>query len=113
LTDLLLLGQVSARVNNRDVINFTDLPITKGLQTNIQEFKNIDEALDMRPILEQQAKLPPLKLDYSSTLQSKIPELVGGITVSLAKAFRALNKNIKNPSSIEWENVEAIYNILL
>lgn len=113
LADLLLFGQVSARVNNRDVIDFTDLPITKGLQTNIHEFKNMDETLDMQPILEQQAKLPSLKLDYSATLQSKIPELVGGITVSLAKAFRALDKSIKNPSPIEWEKVEAIYNILL
>lgn len=113
LADLLLLGQVSARVNNRDVIDFTDLPITKGLQTNIHEFKNMDETLNMQPILEQQAKLPSLKLDYSVNLQSKIPELVGGITVSLAKAFRALDKSIKNPSPIEWEKVEAIYNILL
>jgi len=113
LADLLLLGQVSARVNNRDVIDFTDLPITKGLQTNIQEFKTMDENIDIQPILEQQAKLPPLKLGYSTTLQDKIPELVGGITVSLAKAFRALDKDMKNPSPFEWEKAEAIYNILL
>lgn len=73
----------------------------------------MDEILDMQSILEQQAKLSSLKLDYSATLQSKIPELVGGITVSLDKAFRALDKSIKNPSPVEWEKVEAIYNILL
>lgn len=73
----------------------------------------MDENIDIQSILEQQAKLPPLKLGYSATLQAKIPELVGGITVSLAKAFRALDKDMKNPSPFEWEKAEAIYNILL
>lgn len=113
LSDLLLLGQVSAQINNRDVIDFTDLPITKGLQEHIQEFKKMDELLEIQPILKQQAKLPPLRLEYSRTLESKISEIVGGITVSLAKVFHALDKDLKNPTPIEWEKVNTIYNILL
>lgn len=113
LSDLLLLGQISARINNRDVIDLTDLPITKGLQEHIHQFKKMDELLEIQPILEQQAKLPPLKLEYSKTLESRISEIVGGITVSLAKIFRVLDKDLKNPTPIEWEKVNAIYNILL
>ncbi len=43
--DLLLLGQVAARANGRDVIQLYDLPITKGLQESIHAFRKLDGAL--------------------------------------------------------------------
>jgi len=113
LRDLLILGQVSASVNGRDIIDYQDIPITAGLQQSIRDFRELDEELSLTPILEQQATLPPLKLGLSDMLEKKIPEIVGGITVSLAKVFRTMYPELKNPGSEEWERVEKIYKILL
>ena len=43
LYDLLLRAQAAAKANGRDVIEPHDLPITKGLQERIHEFRRIDE----------------------------------------------------------------------
>ncbi len=113
LYDLLLLGQASAKMNGRDVIEQADLPITAGLQKNIQEFRRLDEALNLGIILDKLAGLPQLDLDYAQSTRDRIPEIAGGITVSLAKVFRTLDEKLKNPGSEEWEKVEQIYEILL
>ncbi len=113
LHNLLVLGQVTASINGRDIIDYQDIPITAGLQQAIRDFKGYNEELSLSPILEQQAKLPPLKLGISDMLEKKIPELVGGITVSLAKVFKAIKPELKNPGTEEWQQVEEIYHILL
>ena len=41
--DLLLRAQAAAKANGCDVIEPHDLPITKGLQERIHEFRRIDE----------------------------------------------------------------------
>jgi len=113
LRDLLVLGQASASVNGRDIIDYQDIPITAGLQQSIRDFRALDEEISLAPILEQQATLPPLKLGLSDMTEKKIPEIVGGITVSLARVFRTVYPDLKNPGSEEWERVEEIYRILL
>ena len=113
LRNLLILGQVAANINGRDIIDYQDIPITGGLQQAIRDFKEFDEQLSLKPILEQQATLPPLKLGISDMVEKKIPDIVGGITVSLARVFKAVNPDLKNPGSREWEQVEEIYRILL
>ena len=113
LRDLLLLGQVSASINGRDIIEYQDIPITAGLQQAIRDFKEFDEELSLTPILAQQATLPPLKLGISDMAEKKIPELVGAITISLARVFKAINPELKNPGTRDWEQVEEVYRILL
>ncbi len=113
LHDLLVLGQVTASINDRDIIEYQDIPITAGLQQAIRDFREVEETLSLSAILEQQATLPPLKLTISHMVEKKIPELVGGITVSLARVFKAVNPELKNPDTAEWEQVEKIYRILL
>ena len=113
LRDLLLLGQVSASINGRDIIEYQDIPITAGLQQAIRDFKEFDEELLLTPILEQQTSLPPLKLGISDMVEKKMPELVGAITISLARVFKVINPELKNPGAREWEQVEEVYRILL
>ncbi|RMG11424.1 MAG: DUF1931 family protein [Deltaproteobacteria bacterium] len=110
---LLLMGQAAAKANGRDIIEVHDLPITPGLQESIHFFRSLDETLEAGPILERLATLPALDLGYSSALEAKLPELAGGITVSLAKVFKAIWPELKNPGSTEWETVEAVYGLLL
>ncbi len=113
LRALLVQGQVAASVNGRDIIDYQDIPITNGLQQAIREFREIDQEIALASILEQQATLPPLRMDLSKLLEKKLPLLVGGITVSLARVFRIVNRDVKNPTAREWEQVEEIYHVLL
>ena len=45
--DLLLMSQAAAKFNLRDVIEFWDLPITKGLQESIHGFTKLDEQIEL------------------------------------------------------------------
>jgi hypothetical protein len=65
LYDLLLMGQAAAKANNRDVLEPWDLPITKGLQESIHEFRRIDADVELAPILEHLAARPPLDVALS------------------------------------------------
>lgn len=113
LYDLLLMGQVSAKANGRDVIEYGDLPITKGLQESIHQFKKMEIALDLQPILDQLSQLPPLDLAYSEEVESRLPETVGGMTYAIARTFKIIEPKLKNPQSEHWERVEQIFNLLL
>jgi len=62
--DLLVRGQAAAQANGRPVIKPFDLPITKGLQESILEFKGLDEEIGLKPILEELPIRPQLELDY-------------------------------------------------
>jgi Domain of unknown function (DUF1931) len=58
--DLLSRGQAAAKANGRVTIEPFDAPVTKGLQESSYEFRNIDEQIDLKPILDHLAALPPL-----------------------------------------------------
>src|SRR5258706_12340056 len=86
--DLLLRAQAAAKANGRDVIEPHDLPITKGLQERIHEFRRIDEQIELQPILDQLAARPPLDLAYSEETEARVPEIAGGINVALAHSVQ-------------------------
>ena len=88
--DLLLRGQAAAKANGRDIIEPFDPPITKGLQERIHEFRNIDEQIELKPILDRLAALPPLDLAYSEETEAHLPEIAGGTSVALAHAFKII-----------------------
>ena len=113
LYDLLLRGQAAAKANRRDVIEPFDLPVTKGLQESIHYFRKIDETIELEPILQHLATLPALDLAYSFEVESKLPEIVGGLSVALAQTFKIIDPKVKNPASPEWERAFAVFNLLL
>jgi hypothetical protein len=71
LYDLLLRVQAAAKANGRDIIQPHDLPITKGLQECIHQFREIDEEIELRPILDELAARPPLDLFYSDETEAR------------------------------------------
>jgi hypothetical protein len=111
--DMLLIGQSTAKANSRDVIEPWDLPITKGLQESVHEFKRIDEEVELRPILEQLTNLPPLDLAYSEETEARLPGIVGGLSLGLARAFKIIDPKVKNPQTEHWERVFQIFDLLL
>ncbi|MDX6379181.1 MAG: hypothetical protein QOI57_205 [Rubrobacteraceae bacterium] len=111
--DLLLIGQATAKANSRDVIEPWDLPITKGLQESVHGFKRMDEEVELRPILEQLANLPPLDLAYSEETEARLPGIVGGLSLGLARTFKVIDPKVKNPQTEHWERVFQVFDLLV
>jgi len=111
--DLLLAAQATAQANGRDIVEVYDLPITNGLRESIRAFEALDTGLELGPILEHLAELPPLRLEYSREVEAELPRLVGALTVALARTFKILDPKVKNPQSMHWERAMEIFNLLL
>ena len=113
LYDLLIMGQATARANDRGVIMSYDLPVTKGLQESIHRFRKLDEEIELQRILEHLATLPALDLLVDDETEARMPELAGGLSVALAEAFKIIDPKLKNPSSAQWEQAFHIFDLLL
>jgi hypothetical protein len=113
LHDLLLIGQVQASANGRDVVEPWDLPVTKGLQQTIHEFRRLDEDVELEPILERLVTLPPLDRPLSEASRQRLPELVGGLSLALARTFIIIDPKLKNPQSSHWERAFMVFDLLL
>jgi hypothetical protein len=111
--DLLLRAEAAAKANGRVIIEPFDLPITKGLQESIHEFENIDEQIELRPILEHLAAQPPLDLAYGEDTEDQLPVVVGGLSVALARAFKIIDGNLKNPATEHWQKCFHIFDLLV
>ena len=113
LYDLLLMAEATAKANRRDVIQPSDLPITKGLQERIHEFEKLEESVELQPILEVLAARPPLELSYSDETEAGLPSVVGGLSVALARSFEIVEPNVRNPQTVQWERVLRLFDLLL
>jgi hypothetical protein len=113
LYDLLLIGQATAKANDRDIIQPNDLPITKGLQECIHQFRKLDEEIELKPILAQLATWPPLDVTVSEETESRLPDVVGGLSLALARTFKIIDPEVKNPQTEHWERAFSVFNLLL
>ncbi|RUM74732.1 MAG: hypothetical protein DSZ10_01085 [Sulfurovum sp.] len=93
LVDLLIAGERNANMNGRDVIWEADLPITKGLQETIIEFRKLEEEIDLKDVLEMLTTFPPLKYPYSAELEEKLPEITGALIVVMARIMKEVDDN--------------------
>jgi hypothetical protein len=113
LHELLSVGEEAARLNGKNTIEVFHLPIAKGLQNCIGEFRKLDEEIELAPILDQLAARPPLSLPYSEELEASFPAFVGGLSVALARSFKIIDPLMKNPSSEHWRRSFQIFDLLL
>jgi hypothetical protein len=113
LYDLLVIAQGTAKANGRDLIEPRDLPITKGLQERVHEFRELDDDLELAPILEQLATWPQLDVTLGEETDARLAEIVGGLSVGLARTFKILDQDSTNPSSDDWERAFRLFDLLL
>jgi len=57
--DMLVIAQATAKANGRDVIEKVDLPVTKGLQECVHDFRKLDEDVEVAPILQRRSGCHP------------------------------------------------------
>ncbi len=93
LLDMLIAAERNANMNGRDVIMESDLPITKGLQESIIQFKKLESELELKDILEYLTTVPPLKYPLSADLEAKLPEVTGALLYVLAKIIKIVDGN--------------------
>lgn len=111
--DFLIRAQAIAKPNVRDVILPHDLPITKGMQEDIERYKKLDEEIELTPILEHLATRPQLEMAVSPETEAELPTVAGGISVALARTFKIIDPDVKNPATKQWERAERIFDLLL
>ncbi|GAB1690869.1 DUF1931 family protein [Krasilnikovia sp. M28-CT-15] len=113
LYDLLVMAEATASANSRDLIEPYDLPITKGVQENIRTVRKKDDDLELRPILDRLATYPPLDRMPSEETEARLPEIVGGWGLALAKIIKIVDPEVKNPQSQHWERAMRIFDELM
>ncbi|MFG2888011.1 DUF1931 family protein [Streptomyces sp. NPDC048248] len=113
LYDLLLVAQAHAKANGRDVVQPPDLPITKGLQESIHRFRKLDHEIELKPILDQLVTHPALDRAPDEETESMYPEIVGGLSLAMAQTFKILDPELKNPQTRHWDQLHAVFDLLL
>ncbi|TFU17099.1 DUF1931 family protein [Thermus tengchongensis] len=111
--DLLVVAERHAKYNGRDIILEPDLPLTKGLQETLKEFQTMDTTLELTPVLDALAALPPLDLEVSEDVRNLLPEVAGALVVAYARVLKELDPKLKNPQTEHHERAERVFNLLL
>jgi hypothetical protein len=111
--DLLLVGQATATANTRDIIEPRDLPITVGLEKAIQDFRRINQQIELEPILAELATYPSLDVSLSAETEARLPVIAGGLSIALARTFEIIEPELPNPQSRHWERAFRIFDLLL
>lgn len=113
LYDLLLMAQLTARANGRDIVQPADLPITKGLQECVHAFRVMDEELELGPILQRLTGNLPLDLALSEDAEERLPAVAGGLSVALARTFPLIDAGVRDPRTDDWERAFRLFDLLL
>ncbi len=113
IRDLLEVAAKNAKFNGRDYMVSLDLPLTKGLQNSIKEFKNLDVALELVPVLEELRALPPIDITISEDVENMLPEIAGGLVVAYARVIKELDPKVKNPETSHHERARRVFDLLI
>ena len=110
--DLLLVAVEKAGYNGRDIIMESDMPITKGFEESLRQFKELEEEVDIQDVLAFLEKIPPLKYPISAELEAKLPEYIGALMLIIAKVLKEVGAE-RRPSVEDIEKTERILDLTL
>ncbi|OAN42035.1 hypothetical protein A4X20_03190 [Mycolicibacterium iranicum] len=112
IDDIAIAGRNSAKWNGRDVVVAQDLPITKGVQERMREFDKMEEAEEIRELLRQVVRQPPLDVTFAEETERLLPELFGGLSIALARTFRLVDPTVSSPSTEHWDRAFTIFRLV-
>ncbi|WP_457597422.1 DUF1931 family protein [Hydrogenimonas sp.] len=113
LYDLLVAAEENAGYNARDVIWFSDLPLTKALKESLKAFAALEEELSLQPILDNLAVRPPLKYEMEVELEKRLPEIVGTLIFVLAKIVKEFSPGDKVVSEDELKRAFRVLDLMV
>jgi hypothetical protein len=108
-----IAGRDTARWNGRDVIAPQDLPITRGLQEQMRDFDKLDEAADIREWLGGTLRRPPEDVTFGEETEGVLTEVFGGLGVALARTFRIVDPEVRNPSTQHWDRAFDLFRLTI
>ncbi len=88
--DLLVAGERNAKYNSRDVIWVSDVPLTNGMEKTIDEFKKLEEAIEVKDVVEMLTHYPAT-IALEVELEKRLPEIFGGVLLGMAKIMKAVD----------------------
>jgi len=110
--DMLLVAVEKAGYNGRDVIMEPDMPVTKGFEESLRQFKELEEEVDIQDVLQFLEQIPPLKYPISAELEAKLPEYIGALMLIIARVLKELGAQRK-PSKEDIERTGRILDLTL
>jgi hypothetical protein len=110
--DMLLVAVEKAGYNGRDVIMEPDMPVTKGFEESLRQFKELEEEVDLQDVLTFLEQIPPLKYPISAELEAKLPEYIGALMLIIAKVLKEIGAERK-PSKEDIERTGRILDLTL
>jgi hypothetical protein len=110
--DMLLVAVEKAGYNGRDVIMEPDMPVTRGFEESLRQFRELEEAIDLQDVLAYLEKIPPLKYPISADLEAKLPEYIGALMLIIARVLKELGAERK-PSSEDIKKASRILDLTL
>jgi len=79
----------------------------------MHELNRLDETIDLGRILERIATVPQLDRSLSAETSARLPLLVGGIALALARSFTIIDSELTNPSTKHWERAFRLFDLVL
>ncbi|ANS28653.1 hypothetical protein R1CP_19855 [Rhodococcus opacus] len=110
---LLLTGQASAAIARRYIIEPEDLPITRGLREDIHTFTGLGHRIELERILTRLAVYPPLDRIPATETKAEFPDLVGGLTVALARTSAVVSPGVPRLAPGHWDALRSLVEIYL
>ncbi|GAB6074972.1 DUF1931 family protein [Nautilia lithotrophica] len=110
--DLLLVAVEKTGFNGRDIIMPADMPLTKGFEESIREFKKLEEEVDLKDVLLYLEQIPPLKYPISKELEEMLPEYIGALMLIVARVLKHVGAD-KKPSVEDIERTSKILDLTL
>jgi hypothetical protein len=110
--DMLLVAVEKAGYNGRDIIMEADMPVTRGFEESLRQFRELEEAIDLQDVLAYLEKIPPLKYPISADLEAKLPEYIGALMLIIARVLKELGAERK-PSSEDIKKASRILDLTL
>ena len=110
--DMLLVAVEKAGYNGRDVIMEPDMPVTKGFEESLRQFKELEEEVDIQDVLQFLEQIPPLKYPISAELEAKLPEYIGALMLIIARVLKEIGAERK-PSKEDIERTSRILDLTL
>jgi hypothetical protein len=89
------------------------LIIAQGLQESMHQFGRLDQEIELRGVLESLAARPPLDVTLDDETQARLPLIFGGISVALARTFKAIDAEVKAVHTEEWERAFTVFRLLV
>jgi Domain of unknown function (DUF1931) len=107
-----LPSRAATRPSGTAVIVAQDLPTTKGIQERMREFDKLEEAEEIRELLRQVLRQPPVDVTFAEDTERLLPELFGGLSIALARWFRVVDATVSNPSTEHWNRVFTLFRLV-